>query len=325
MNFFLIEKPNANAPLLCLVNDSVAQYRRYECRSSSTSQPRDDLHARIAGLLPTDNLSPPAEPPRRNQTTSSTTANLDVGIVSLGRETLDVLEIDGVRLTRALGQSLELDGLALGLGVLFPLGVGLDAGQELLAGAGVVDVLQTDVEALLHVAVADLLVDDDTDGGAGDVVDDTSLSVVDLVGHTLLLGTVVLDVYDVADLVLFPVLGGLVRMGSFWYVSEMPFSEAGEAHMKVLRRTMPFWRCLRENLRWLLVRLARYFVGLVDLRISRSGSETGGVTHFDEMLRLNEVREEKGELCRADVELSSHIEVARRCSDSVGNSAWQMN
>lgn len=79
-------------------------------------------------------------------------------------------------------------------------------------------------------------------------------------------------------------------------VSPVGFSEDGKAHMKVLRRTMPFWRCLRENLRWLLVRLIRYFVGLVDLRISRSGSETGGVTHFDEMLRLNEVREEKGEL-----------------------------
>lgn len=62
--------------------------------------------------------------------------------------------------------------------------------------------LNANVDSLLDVPVLDLLVDDYADGGLGDVVDDTGLSVVDLVRHTLLNSTICLDVNDVANLVL---------------------------------------------------------------------------------------------------------------------------
>lgn len=43
--------------------------------------------------------------------------------------------------------------------------------------------LNSQVHSLLEVSVADLLVDDDSDGGSGHVVDNARLAVVDLVGH----------------------------------------------------------------------------------------------------------------------------------------------
>lgn len=94
---------------------------------------------------------------------------------------LVVLGADGASLTWLRWLSLQVDVLASLLGVSLLSSVGLDTGQELVTRTRVLDVLDTDVDALLDVAVADLAVEDDTDGGLGDVVDNTSLSVVDLV------------------------------------------------------------------------------------------------------------------------------------------------
>lgn len=83
------------------------------------------------------------------------------------------------------GLSLDLHSHTVGSGLLFGLGVGLDSLDEVLTRSRGLDVLDSDVDALLDVAVLDLFVDDDADGALGDVVDDTSLAVVDLEGHAI--------------------------------------------------------------------------------------------------------------------------------------------
>ena len=45
--------------------------------------------------------------------------------------------------------------------------------------------LDADIDSLLEIAVADLLVDDDADGGLGHVVHDARLAVVHFVGHLI--------------------------------------------------------------------------------------------------------------------------------------------
>lgn len=99
----------------------------------------------------------------------------------LGEVALDA-DHAGVARHSGLSLQVQVDALLLSLALLD--GVLFDTVDELLTGAGVLNVLDANVDALLEVAVADTLVDDDADGGLGHVVDNTSLAVVELVGHT---------------------------------------------------------------------------------------------------------------------------------------------
>jgi hypothetical protein len=81
------------------------------------------------------------------------------------------------------GLALQMHVYTLSLCLLHLLGVLLNTRQEVLTRAGQADVLDADVNTLLDIAIADLSVEDDTDSGFSNVVDDTSLAVVDLVGH----------------------------------------------------------------------------------------------------------------------------------------------
>merc|ERR1712139_664503 len=86
----------------------------------------------------------------------------------------------------------NLDAILLGLdlgGIVL-----LDTVEELLTTAGGGDVLDTNVNTLGHDAATNLLVHDNTDGVWGDVEDNASATVVELVWHTLLDGRVGLDV-----------------------------------------------------------------------------------------------------------------------------------
>lgn len=148
------------------------------------------LFAKLAGspgrYFPSGGLcrsQPPSLAIVPTHTPHSKQDRLNVGVVGDRCDALRLvlLGADGAGLAGLVGLALKEDGGALLLGLALLLGVGLDADDELLTRAGETDVLDTEVDALLDVAVADLLVDNDTDGRLGHVVDDTSLSVEVLV------------------------------------------------------------------------------------------------------------------------------------------------
>jgi len=72
--------------------------------------------------------------------------------------------------------------------------------EEVLVTAGTADVLDAAVDTLAELSGSDDLGHLNTDGVLGDVENDTSASVVEVVGHTLVLGRINLDIDVVATL-----------------------------------------------------------------------------------------------------------------------------
>ena len=94
---------------------------------------------------------------------------------------------------------LNLD--TLGLGVLVKLGVLSNPLLEVILALGVADVLCPDIDPLWSDVVVNPSVDKETDGPWADVPDDTSASVVESVWHTLMDGTVDVDINNIANTV----------------------------------------------------------------------------------------------------------------------------
>ena len=81
------------------------------------------------------------------------------------------------------------------------LSVGFNSVQEFLSTSGVFDMFNSQVNSLFNVSVTDNLVDNNTNGRFGDVVNNTGFTVVVFVWHTFLDRTVGFDVNDITDLV----------------------------------------------------------------------------------------------------------------------------
>lgn len=129
--------------------------------------------------------------------------------------------------------SLQLDSLTLSLGLNSLSSVRFNTVQELLTTLGVLNVLNSQVNTLLDVTVTNNLVDDNTNRRLGDVVNNTSLTVVVLVWHTLLDRTVGLDVHNVTNLVGLQV-GGERNSTSLLEVSLEGVSSTGSVTTTVL-------------------------------------------------------------------------------------------
>lgn len=98
---------------------------------------------------------------------------------------------------RSLGRlrlSLQLDDFAGGFSFLQQPFVLLHTLKEVLSALGVLDVLNTDVDAFGDDPSADSLVDNHTKSVSCDVVHTASLAVVHFVRHTLLYCTVALQI-----------------------------------------------------------------------------------------------------------------------------------
>lgn len=113
----------------------------------------------------------------------------------------DVGLLDGEGSVGLSDDSLGDDLLVSLLSLLLGLVVETDPVEEIFPGGGLLDVLNADVDALGDDPVADLLVDDDAHGSRVHVEDSPRLTVVVLVGHALVDGSVHGNIDDFASLV----------------------------------------------------------------------------------------------------------------------------
>ena len=127
---------------------------------------------------------------------------LDGGDFTIGSGSLEEVSLLG-KLGCALEVYLNTSLLGLGLGSL----VVLLSLQDLLLALGGADVFNSDMDTLFDNSSIYQLVDTNTDGGLGDIEDNSGSSVVSLVGHTLVDGRIGKDVDVVTNLNLHEVLG----------------------------------------------------------------------------------------------------------------------
>lgn len=128
---------------------------------------------------------------------------LDELLISNGNNTDRgvVLGGDHVSGTRSSGLTLQADLHSISTSLSTSLVVSTGTLQKVITALAVVDVLNTNIDTLLHVTITDLLVNNHTDGMRGHIENNTGLSMVELVRHTTVNSTVGLDVNNITDLV----------------------------------------------------------------------------------------------------------------------------
>ena len=130
--------------------------------------------------------------------------------------------------TRLHIDTLDVYSRSSGLGVSLFLIVGADTVLESLTAGGHADVLDTNVNALRDDAVSNALVHNDTDGVRGHVEDLAGLSVVELVRHASLDGTISDDI----DVVSFAVGDEVLAEGRHTMLSESLAEKISRASSK---------------------------------------------------------------------------------------------
>jgi hypothetical protein len=107
---------------------------------------------------------------------------------------------DSERGTGTSGDTLKEGGFLSGEFSLAALNIVITTtGKESITRGGLLQVLNADVDLLLDDASVDTLVEQNTDGTGSHVPDDTSLSVVVLVGHTLVNLTAGLNINNISN------------------------------------------------------------------------------------------------------------------------------